>query len=133
MFSTNTDHSKLTSKDKLKRTEYGMTVVIFHIGISLFSLGGFYLAVTRYVLHRSELLMAGCLNERISSYTNYNMRFCSTICDSLYIIVHLLEWCRFGWVQFKFRRSGSRSQQFCNCICSTQDWTVKSSKTINLM
>jgi len=86
------------------------------------------------------------------------MRFCSAIKDSVYIIIHLLQWCRFGWVRIKFRRrrSGSRSQQFCHCICSTQDigpsenWhysgsrasyctlltqdgSVKSSKTIDVM
>jgi hypothetical protein len=51
LFSTNSDHSKLSHRDKLKRAvrDYGVTVVIFHIGISLLSLGGFYLAVTRYV------------------------------------------------------------------------------------
>ena len=74
MFSTNTDNSKLTRTDKLKRAvkEYGITVVIFHIGISLLSLGGFYVAVTRYVLHRFEFLMARCLSERISSCKNAN-------------------------------------------------------------
>jgi hypothetical protein len=74
MFSTNTDNSKLSRKDKLKHAvkEYGITVVIFHIGISLFSLGGFYLAVTRYVLHRFEFLMTRCLTERILSYMNEN-------------------------------------------------------------
>jgi hypothetical protein len=52
LFSTNPDSSKLSYRDKLKRAvkDYGVTVVIFHIGISLLSLGGFYLAVTRYVL-----------------------------------------------------------------------------------
>lgn len=40
---------KLSQKDRLKRTvkEYGSTVIVFHIGISLISLGGFYLAVSR--------------------------------------------------------------------------------------
>lgn len=40
---------KLSQKDRLKRAvkEYGSTVVVFHIGISLISLGGFYLAVSR--------------------------------------------------------------------------------------
>jgi hypothetical protein len=49
LFSTNTGDTKLSRKDKLKHAvkEYGLTVVIFHIGISLLSLGGFYLAVTR--------------------------------------------------------------------------------------
>ena len=43
--------NNLSRKDKLKRAvkEYGATVIVFHISISLFSLGGFYLAVTRYV------------------------------------------------------------------------------------
>lgn len=41
---------KLSQKDRLKRAvkEYGSTVVVFHVGISLVSLGGFYLAVSRY-------------------------------------------------------------------------------------
>lgn len=43
------DNSKLTSRQKLKRAvkEYGSTVVIFHVGISLMSLGGFYVLVSR--------------------------------------------------------------------------------------
>ncbi|KAJ4442170.1 hypothetical protein ANN_12036 [Periplaneta americana] len=47
-YSTNTDNSNLSRTDKLKRAvkEYGATVIVFHIGISLISLGGFYLAVT---------------------------------------------------------------------------------------
>jgi hypothetical protein len=62
LFSTNTGDSKLSRKDKLKRAvkEYGLTVVIFHVGISLISLGGFYLAVTRYVLQNiTNLLIVG--------------------------------------------------------------------------
>ena len=31
--------------------DYGATVIVFHVGISLISLGGFYLAVTRFVSH----------------------------------------------------------------------------------
>ena len=40
---------KLSQRERLKRAvkEYGATVVVFHIGISLVSLGGFYLAVSR--------------------------------------------------------------------------------------
>jgi hypothetical protein len=40
---------KLSQKDKLKRAvkEYGATVVVFHVGISLMSLGGFYVLVSR--------------------------------------------------------------------------------------
>ncbi len=40
---------QLTQRQKLQRTvkDYGATVVVFHIGISLMSLGGFYLAVSR--------------------------------------------------------------------------------------
>ncbi|PSN54798.1 hypothetical protein C0J52_01989 [Blattella germanica] len=47
-YSTNVDDNELSRKDKLKRAvkEYGATVIVFHIGISLLSLGGFYLAVT---------------------------------------------------------------------------------------
>ncbi|KAL5021183.1 hypothetical protein ScPMuIL_000338 [Solemya velum] len=40
--------SKLNQRQRLKKAvkEYGSTVVIFHVGISLISLGGFYLAVS---------------------------------------------------------------------------------------
>ena len=40
---------KLSQKDRLKRAvkEYGSTVIVFHVAISLASLGGFYLAVSR--------------------------------------------------------------------------------------
>jgi len=39
----------LTQRQKLKRAvkDYGATVVVFHVGISLMSLGGFYVAVSR--------------------------------------------------------------------------------------
>ncbi|WAR11505.1 F210B-like protein [Mya arenaria] len=39
---------KLSQKDRLKRAvkDYGATVIVFHVGISLISLGGFYLAVS---------------------------------------------------------------------------------------
>lgn len=40
---------ELSRKDKLKRAvkEYGATVIVFHVAISLASLGGFYLLVSR--------------------------------------------------------------------------------------
>lgn len=40
---------KLTKKEQLKRAfkEYGATIVVFHVGISLLSLGGFYVLVSR--------------------------------------------------------------------------------------
>ena len=40
----------LSQREKLKRAvkDYGGTVIVFHVGISLISLGGFYVAVTRY-------------------------------------------------------------------------------------
>ncbi|PVD20527.1 hypothetical protein C0Q70_18683 [Pomacea canaliculata] len=43
-----TAESQLTQREKLKRAvkEYGSTVIIFHVAISLASLGGFYLAVS---------------------------------------------------------------------------------------
>uniref|UniRef100_A0A1B6DNT2 DUF1279 domain-containing protein n=2 Tax=Clastoptera arizonana TaxID=38151 RepID=A0A1B6DNT2_9HEMI len=43
------DPPQLSNKDKLKRAvkEYGATVIIFHVSISLLSLGISYLAVTR--------------------------------------------------------------------------------------
>ncbi|ESO96591.1 hypothetical protein LOTGIDRAFT_99569, partial [Lottia gigantea] len=39
---------KLSQKQRLKLAvkDYGSTVIVFHIGISLMSLGGFYLAVS---------------------------------------------------------------------------------------
>ena len=42
---------QLNQRQKLKRAvkEYGATVVVFHVCISLASLGGFYLAVSRFV------------------------------------------------------------------------------------
>ena len=47
-----TPESQLSSKDKLKRAvkEYGLTVVVFHVTISLASLGVFYLIVSRLVI-----------------------------------------------------------------------------------
>lgn len=41
---------QLSRKDKLKRAvkEYGATVIVFHVTISLVSLGGCYLIVSRY-------------------------------------------------------------------------------------
>lgn len=42
----------LSRKDMLKKAmkDYGSTVIIFHVGISLVSLGSFYLLVSRYVV-----------------------------------------------------------------------------------
>ncbi|GLG96595.1 Putative conserved plasma membrane protein [Gryllus bimaculatus] len=50
-YSTSVDNNNsnvLTNKEKLKRAlkEYGSTVIVFHVGISLLSLGGCYLAVS---------------------------------------------------------------------------------------
>lgn len=47
----------LTSKEKFKKAikEYGSTVIVFHVGISLMSLGGCYLLVSRYVLLISKV------------------------------------------------------------------------------
>lgn len=44
-------NKKLDKVAQLKKAvkDYGATVAVFHIGISLMSLGGFYLAVTRFV------------------------------------------------------------------------------------
>ncbi|XP_049831565.1 uncharacterized protein LOC126272635 isoform X1 [Schistocerca gregaria] len=46
--STNDANKPLSQKQKLKQAvkDYGATVIVFHIGISLISLGGFYLAVS---------------------------------------------------------------------------------------
>ncbi|KAG8226126.1 hypothetical protein J437_LFUL003273 [Ladona fulva] len=52
-YCTSANNSKLVDaplsrKDKLKKAvkDYGATVIVFHVGISLLSLGGFYLAVS---------------------------------------------------------------------------------------
>jgi len=73
LFSTNINDNKLSHKDILKHAvkEYGVTVIIFHIGIALLSLGGCYLVVTRYVLQN----IITCFNNRslgdiILSYMN---------------------------------------------------------------
>jgi len=56
--------SEMSKKDLLKRAvkDYGSTVVVFHVAISLVSLGGFYTAVSRYNIAegiwRSERLVA---------------------------------------------------------------------------
>lgn len=41
----------LSQRERLKKAvkEYGSTVIVFHISISLMSLGGFYLAVSRWL------------------------------------------------------------------------------------
>jgi hypothetical protein len=59
LFSTNSDSSKLSHRDKPKHAvkDYGVTVVIFHIGISLLSLGGFYLAVIRHLLPTFQIFL----------------------------------------------------------------------------
>lgn len=53
---TNTSDVKDFSRaEKLKRAvkEYGSTVIIFHVGISLISLGTCYLLVTMWVIYKS--------------------------------------------------------------------------------
>ncbi|XP_046403464.1 uncharacterized protein LOC124169041 [Ischnura elegans] len=44
----NPNAAPISRKDKLKKAvkDYGATVIVFHVGISLLSLGGFYLAVS---------------------------------------------------------------------------------------
>lgn len=37
--------------------DYGATVIVFHVGISLISLGGFYLAVTRFVCSKVKFFV----------------------------------------------------------------------------
>lgn len=45
------DPVKLSNREKLKRAvkDYGSTVIVFHVGISLVSLGCFYALVSRFV------------------------------------------------------------------------------------
>lgn len=52
--SENEANSKKVDKVSLLKNaikDYGATVIVFHVGISLISLGGFYLAVTRFVYY----------------------------------------------------------------------------------
>ena len=50
----NKDPKILSRKDQLKRavSQYGSTVIVFHVGISLVSLGFFYLVVSRYIIQK---------------------------------------------------------------------------------
>lgn len=62
--STSSDSGKtnvtLSRKEMLKKAvkDYGSTVIIFHVGISLISLGSFYLLVSRWVAYFIYLLYA---------------------------------------------------------------------------
>lgn len=50
--STDTEgNPKLSTKEKLKKAikEYGSTVIVFHVTISMLSLGSCYLLMSRYV------------------------------------------------------------------------------------
>lgn len=49
----------VTRKEKLKKAvkEYGSTVIVFHVGISLASLGACYLLVSRFVTKIGQLLL----------------------------------------------------------------------------
>lgn len=46
---TEDSNLKLTTKQKLDILikDYGKTIIVFHVGISLLSLGGFYFAISR--------------------------------------------------------------------------------------
>lgn len=50
--STNNGDGSLTRRQRLKKavTEYGSTVIVFHVGISLISLGTCYLLISRYAI-----------------------------------------------------------------------------------
>lgn len=56
------NESKSSMKEKLKKavTEYGSTVIVFHVGISLISLGTCYILVSRYVSRCSKFCL--CLS-----------------------------------------------------------------------
>ena len=56
--SQSTQVTQVTQTQKLKRAvkEYGATVIVFHVGLSLASLGGFYLAVSRYFLAQVKVV-----------------------------------------------------------------------------
>lgn len=49
------DSKTLTTKEKLKKAfkEYGSTVIVFHVAISVISLGSCYLLISRYVFTNS--------------------------------------------------------------------------------
>lgn len=49
----------MSTKEKMKKAvkEYGSTVVVFHVTISLFSLGACYLLISRYVNYHMSIIM----------------------------------------------------------------------------
>jgi len=61
--------TQLTQRERLKHAikDYGSTVVIFHICISLMSLGGFYLAVSSGLDMQSLLTAVGFSSEMVTS------------------------------------------------------------------
>lgn len=65
--STNDEEIKvpLTAREKLKKTikDYGATVLVFHIAISIVSLGFFYQLVSRWVETISISLENHCTND----------------------------------------------------------------------
>lgn len=56
--STSADGPTLSSKEKFKKAvkEYGSTVIVFHVTISLLSLGACYLLVSGYVIFNNTYL-----------------------------------------------------------------------------
>lgn len=54
---------EMTKKEQLKRAfkDYGSTVIVFHVGMSLVSLGMFYTLVSRYVVV-VELTLLECIH-----------------------------------------------------------------------
>lgn len=49
----------MSTKEKMKKAvkEYGSTVIVFHVTISLFSLGACYLLISRYVVNHVHIIM----------------------------------------------------------------------------
>ena len=82
----------LTSGKKLKLAvkDYGSTVIVFHVAISLVSLFSFYTAVSRYIITSHTLLVWGIINiqhnysqDEIFKALNKNIIIFSTQSDTL--------------------------------------------------
>jgi len=80
--------------------DYGSTVIVFHVGISLMSLGGFYLLVARYkttclsykVCHCS--LIVGVSRRKSSLLWRLWVSVFGFYSGSLLVCYHSLTWCR---------------------------------------
>ncbi|XP_070194282.1 uncharacterized protein [Littorina saxatilis] len=96
-----TTTQQLSQAEKLKRAvkEYGSTVIVFHITISLASLGGFYLAVSRsVVLNFVTFSVAFSCVWHCLSYHLYVYTTCVCVC----VCVFAMHGQGSRWICFKF-------------------------------